>query len=83
MKIGDKEVLSLSKAAERANLSPSTLRTQIKAGILPALREGVHYFVEADDLDVYIREHRGKHGYASPLHTGRRGRRPRKREEET
>jgi excisionase family DNA binding protein len=75
MKIGDVEVLSLSKAAERAKLSTSTLRTQIKAGVIPAIKEGVHYYIEAGELEKYINEHKGKHGYASPNHTGRRGRR--------
>ncbi len=71
-------MLSLSKAAERAELSTSTLRTQIKLGVLPAIKEGVHYFVDAEDLDAYLRDHKGKHGFASASHTGRRGRRPKR-----
>jgi excisionase family DNA binding protein len=68
-------VLSLSKAAERVSLSTSTLRTQIKLGVIPATKEGVHYFIDAEDLDTYVRNHKGKHGYASPTHTGKRGHR--------
>ncbi len=66
MKIGDKEVLSLTVAGQRVGLSPNTLRAQIRNGVLPAMKEGNTYFVEVAALDAYVAAHKGKHGKASP-----------------
>lgn len=75
MKIGETELLTLAQAAERAGLSPHTLRAQIKNGVLPATLAGKTYLVTADDLAVYVETHKGRHGVASPSHPlyGKRG----------
>ncbi len=75
MKIGDTEVLTLTQAAERSGLSANTLRAQVKNGVLPATLAGKTYLVTANDLEMYVETHKGRHGVASPSHPlyGKRG----------
>jgi hypothetical protein len=62
MKIGREEFFTLTEAGAIANLSPHTLRAQIKNGILPAKLAGKTYLVREKDLTAYIEKHRGKVG---------------------
>lgn len=55
-------MLALSEAAERLGLSPITLRTQIKNGVLRARRLGSFYVVTEREVERYRREHLGKVG---------------------
>jgi len=75
MKIGREDVYTLTQGAEYTGLSPNTLRAQIIRGVLPATLAGKTYLVRAKDLDRYIRDHKGKHGKASPdyPHKGKGG----------
>jgi excisionase family DNA binding protein len=66
MKIGDVELMTLTEAAEYTGLSAATLRIQVKAGVIPHMKAGKLYLVDVKDLDAYVREHKGKHGFASP-----------------
>jgi excisionase family DNA binding protein len=62
MKIGREEAYTLVEAGKIANLSPNTLRAQIKNGVLPATLAGKTYLVRAKDLTRYIEKHRGNVG---------------------
>lgn len=62
MKIGREEVYTLVEAGERVNLSPNTLRAQIKNGVLPATKIGKTFVVRPKDLDRYMRDHAGRPG---------------------
>jgi excisionase family DNA binding protein len=66
MKIGDVELMTLTEAAAYTGLTAATLRIQVKAGVIPHTKAGKLYLVDVKDLDTYIREHKGKHGFASP-----------------
>ncbi len=68
MQIGDEEVLTLKQAAERSGKSMSTLRTQIKRGVLAGRREGRDWLVTASALKRYMERHAGKGGFANPDH---------------
>jgi hypothetical protein len=69
---GDDELLTLAEAAERSGKSTSTLRTQIKRGILPGRKIGRDWVITAGALRRYIEERGGKPGYASPDHPNRK-----------
>lgn len=56
------EGYTLVEAGKIANLSPNTLRAQIKNGVLPALLVGKTYLVRAKDLTIYIEKHKGNVG---------------------
>jgi len=60
--IDRKVAFTLAEAGERTGLSPSTLRAQIKRGVIPATLMGKTYIVRADDLEGYLRDHAGKPG---------------------
>jgi lambda repressor-like predicted transcriptional regulator len=78
MKIGREEFYTLAEAGRRIGLSPSTLRNQVKRGVLPATLIGKTYVVRPHDLERYERENKGKLGAASPLHPRTGNRTPRK-----
>ena len=75
MENGENELLTLAQAAERSGKSTSTLRTQIKRGVLPGRKIGRDYVITAGALKRYIEERAGKSGFASPDHPlyGKRG----------
>lgn len=54
------KMLDLKAAAERCNRSVDTLRRHIKAGRLPAVREGGKLYVKPEDLDSALSEDRGQ-----------------------
>lgn len=76
MKIGDIEVLTISEAAERLSLDRTTLFRQIQAGVMVAEKTGSVWLIEAEEVERYREQHKGRHGFASPRHTGRHGRKP-------
>lgn len=78
MKIRGEEVIRLAEAGERVGLSPSTLRNQIKKGVLPGILEGKTYFVRVKDLNKYVSTNKGKPGASSPRHPRTGNRTPRK-----
>lgn len=56
------DMLSLEEAAARIDVSTSMLRTQARKGVLKAEKQGGAWFVSAEEVDRYAREHRGKRG---------------------
>jgi len=62
MRVKNDEVLTLKQAAERLELSPTTLRFQVHAGKLRATRAGTLFLVTATEVERYRREHKGKVG---------------------
>ncbi len=70
MKIGDVEVFTISEAATRYGIGRKTLLTQIRRGILSATLSGHTYIVTSDEMERYVRDHKGKPGLASPSHPG-------------
>jgi len=71
----DREMLTVTQAAGRLGLHRDTLLRQIAKGVLHAIRLGSIWVVTGAEVERYRREHRGKHGFASPDHPlhGRRG----------
>ncbi|WP_369744462.1 helix-turn-helix domain-containing protein [Paenarthrobacter sp. AMU7] len=61
------QMLDLKAAADRSNRSVDTIRRYIKAGRLPAVRDGRKLYVTADDLDKALSEDRGQLSNASDL----------------
>lgn len=64
----DRETLTVTQAAERLGLHRDTLLRQIAKGVLHAKRLGSIWVVTGAEVERYRREHRGKHGFASPDH---------------
>ncbi len=71
----DGERLTVTQAAGRLGLHRDTLLRQIAKGVLRAERLGSIWVVTGAEVERYRREHRGRHGFASPDHPlhGRRG----------
>ncbi len=57
-------------------MSAGTLRIQVRKEKLAATLAGKTYLVTASEVERYRREHRGKHGFASPDHPGRDAKTP-------
>jgi excisionase family DNA binding protein len=51
-------MLSVSQAARRAGRDPETIRRWIRAGRLPAERQGNRHVIHEDDLEAFIEEPR-------------------------
>jgi excisionase family DNA binding protein len=68
MKIGDEEVLTINQAAERIDISPTTLRLQIQRGKIEAEKFGRQWVIRATEIARYAEETRGKHGFAAETH---------------
>jgi excisionase family DNA binding protein len=64
------ELLTVTQAAGRLGLHRDTLLRQIAKGVLDARRLGSIWVVSGAEVERYRREHRGKHGFASPDHPG-------------
>ncbi len=64
----DDELVTVTQAAERLGLHRDTLLRQIARGVLQAKRLGSIWVVTGAEVERYRREHRGKHGFASPDH---------------
>lgn len=47
--------LTLKEAAERMRVSEFTVRRRIKAGVLPAQRDGRRLLIDADDVTRHLR----------------------------
>ena len=62
MKIGDKEVVTLRRAADALGISRKTLVAQAKKGVLRATLEGSVYLVDIEEVERYRRENLGKRG---------------------
>jgi excisionase family DNA binding protein len=62
------ETLTVTQAARRLGLHRDTLLRQITRGVLRANRLGSIWVVTGAEVERYRREHRGKHGFASPDH---------------
>lgn len=50
-------VIPLAEAARQLRLSPATLRQQIAAGRLAAVRQGRDWYVSAEAIDAYRAKH--------------------------
>ncbi len=76
-------LLTLHQASERTGIAHETLRQQARKGVLAATMLGRQWVVTPEALDAYVRDHKGKHGFASsrhPYHGQRMGGRRKKRE---
>lgn len=51
-------MMSLPEAAKALDLAPSTLRHQIKNGKLAATKVARDWFIKAEEVERYRREHR-------------------------
>lgn len=59
-------MMTLTEAAAYTGLNAATLRIQVKNRVIPHTKAGKLYLVDVRDLDIYVRNHKGKHGKASP-----------------
>lgn len=50
-------MLTTNQAAEVLDIRPATLRKQIRAGRIKAVKMGRDWFVEPEEVDRYRREH--------------------------
>ena len=50
-------MLTTNQAAEVLGIRPATIRQQIQAGRIKAVKMGRDWFIESDELDRYRREH--------------------------
>lgn len=80
VKIGGIDVMTLSEAASRYGVARKTLLTQIRRERLEATRSGNAYLVTSDEMERYVNERKGQHGFASPAHPFHGRRPPRKGE---
>ncbi|MHB8647293.1 MAG: helix-turn-helix domain-containing protein [Thermomicrobiales bacterium] len=62
MKVGDDAVLTLKQAAKLLDLSPETLRLQVRKKKLSAFLAGKTYLVLESEVERYRREHLGRFG---------------------
>ena len=61
-------MLTLKQAAARLNLSPETLRVQVRAGRLRATLAGKTYLVTASEVARYDAQRKQPRGFANPAH---------------
>lgn len=61
-------LLTLHQASEHTGIAHETLRQQARKGVLAATMLGRQWVVTAEALDAYVRDHKGKHGFASSRH---------------
>lgn len=47
-------LLTVAEAAERARVSPLTIRRRIKSGVLAATKPGGAYLIREDDLERHL-----------------------------
>lgn len=68
-------MLTLKQAAERLDLSPETLRLQVRAGKMQATLAGKTYLVTASEVRRYDAFRKQARGFARPDHPlfGKRG----------
>ncbi len=61
-------LLTLHQASDRTGIAHETLRQQARKGLLVATMLGSQWVVTAEALEDYVRDHKGKHGFASAHH---------------
>ncbi len=62
IRIGNVELLSLPEAAERLELTPATLRWQVKNGTLKAEKIAGRWLVTQAEVARYQEQNKGQHG---------------------
>lgn len=55
-------MLTIVEAAERIGVSASTIRNQIKNGVIHARQSGKIYLVRVSEIERYRRENKGRVG---------------------
>lgn len=70
--------LKADEAAARVRVSQDWIRRQCKAGVIPATKVGREWRITAEDLDGFMRKHRGT-GVPTPQPRGSQIKRHRKK----